>query len=126
MAGLADPECKPSSTAQELPSADRRVLAWETRRARLLLCMVRNMLRKPLVREGVRLSWGLSSLTQAGSSRATCSGEEPLRPCTSSAARPCEVGGQLECWELAQEAKLPLPWSERSPSLQPSRWCRLP
>ncbi len=48
------------------------------------------MLRKPLLRDGVSFCFSPSpSMMPAGSTVKTSSGRQSLRPCTSSAARPC-------------------------------------
>jgi len=60
-----------------------------TSSASAFFCMSWYMLRKPLLREGVRLCDRPIAVIHSGDSRATCSTAQPLRPCTSSAARPC-------------------------------------
>ena len=58
-------------------------------------CMSRNMLRKPLLRLGVRLWLRPMAVIHSGDSRAICSAAQPLRPCTNSAASPCRSARKL-------------------------------
>ena len=100
-------EARPSCGLVHLVNAERHsqncCSTFANNSSRLFCCMSLNMLRKPLLREGVRLCckpmWDIHS----GSSFTTASGGTPLSPCTSNAASPCS------CHQLGTLCKDPRP-----------------
>ncbi len=64
------------------------------------------MLRKPLLRDGVRLCCNPMLLIQSGDSDTTSSSVHPLNPCTNKAARPCRsaMSPEIQHTKFAQNA----------------------